>query len=85
MLLVLGDAPNLAGWDITNQDGTGGKSIYRATEFEEESFEVRHTGHQQLAVLHHPQESRALGLQAHGLRVCQRRHGCGEENQRDGH
>ncbi|XP_016339596.1 E3 SUMO-protein ligase RanBP2-like isoform X2 [Sinocyclocheilus anshuiensis] len=31
------------GGDITSQDGTGGKSIYGA-KFEDESFEVRHTG-----------------------------------------
>uniref|UniRef100_A0A671SS35 Peptidyl-prolyl cis-trans isomerase n=1 Tax=Sinocyclocheilus anshuiensis TaxID=1608454 RepID=A0A671SS35_9TELE len=31
------------GGDITNQDGTGGKSIYEG-KFEDESFEVRHTG-----------------------------------------
>ncbi|XP_050994554.1 E3 SUMO-protein ligase RanBP2 isoform X2 [Labeo rohita] len=31
------------GGDITNQNGTGGKSIYGA-KFEDESFEVRHTG-----------------------------------------
>uniref|UniRef100_A0A672RIC5 Peptidyl-prolyl cis-trans isomerase n=1 Tax=Sinocyclocheilus grahami TaxID=75366 RepID=A0A672RIC5_SINGR len=31
------------GGDITSQDGTGGKSIYGG-KFEDESFEVRHTG-----------------------------------------
>uniref|UniRef100_A0A672LF55 Peptidyl-prolyl cis-trans isomerase n=1 Tax=Sinocyclocheilus grahami TaxID=75366 RepID=A0A672LF55_SINGR len=31
------------GGDITNQDGTGGKSIYEKM-FEDECFEVRHTG-----------------------------------------
>ncbi|KTF80532.1 hypothetical protein cypCar_00015597 [Cyprinus carpio] len=37
------DHVSLKGGDITNHDGTGGKSIYGG-QFEDESFEVRHTG-----------------------------------------